>query len=190
MHSEKIQQIKLIAMDVDGVLTPGDVTYSAFGDEIKSFHIKDGVAIRAAQAVGFHVAVISGRRSAALERRVKELKVENFEPGCRDKSVAIRDLLSRLGLRKEQAAFIGDDLIDIPAFREVGFRIAVGDACEDIKALAEHVTETHGGRGAVREAVEFILRAQGKWAQAVESIVERYQRPVEANAEPDNPAHQ
>lgn len=190
MEYDKIGNIKLIAMDVDGVLTPGDVTYTSLGDEIKTFSIKDGVAIRAAQSIGVYVAVISGRKSVALEHRMKELKVEKFEPGCRDKSVAVRDLLSRLGLRKEEAAFIGDDLIDIPAFREVGFRIAVGDACEDIKSLADHVTQAPGGKGAVREAVELILRAQGKWARAVESIVERYQRPVEANGEPDNPAHQ
>ncbi len=186
----RLQRIKLIAIDVDGVLTQGEVTYTSSGDEVKSFNIKDGVAIRAAQHVGLHVAVISGRKSAALERRVNELKVRHVNMACRDKSVAIRELLDQLGLRKEEASFVGDDLIDIPAFRECGFNIAVGDACEDLKALADHVTEAHGGRGAVREAVEMILKAQGKWDEAVECILQQYQRPVEPNAESDNPAYQ
>lgn len=188
--TDKIQDIKLIAMDVDGVLTQGEITYTSSGDEIKSFCIKDGPALKAARLAGLHVAVITGRKSAALERRIKELGIENLDMACRDKGASILDLLGRLGLRREEAAFIGDDLIDIPAFRKCGYRIAVGDACEDLKAEADFVTEAFGGRGAVREAIEMILKAQGKWAAAVDSLLQRYQRPVEANAESDNPSHQ
>lgn len=188
--NDTIRNLKLIAIDVDGVLTQGEVTYTSSGDEVKSFNIKDGVALRAAQHVGMHVAVISGRRSAALERRVKELGIETVIAACRDKSLAIRELLDRFGLHKEEAAFIGDDLIDIPAFRECGFNIAVGDACTDLKEIADYVTELPGGRGAVREAIEMILRTQGKWGEAVNCILQRYTRPVEPNAESDNPAHQ
>ncbi len=187
---DKLRQIKLIAMDVDGVLTQGEIIYSSSGEEIKSFCIKDGPALKAARIAGLHVAVITGRKSAALERRMKELRIENLEMACRDKGASIRSLLDRLGLRRDEAAFIGDDLIDIPAFRECGFNIAVGDACEDLKAMADHVTRAHGGRGAVREAIETILKAQDKWASAVDALVNNYQRPVEAHAEPDNPAHQ
>ncbi len=188
--NERVQKIRLIAMDVDGVLTQGEITYSSSGDEMKSFCIKDGPALKAARVAGLHVAVITGRKSAALERRMRELGIENLDMACRDKGAAIRDLLSRLGLHKEEAAFIGDDLIDIPAFRECGYRVAVGDACEDLKAEADYVTEALGGRGAVREAIEMILKAQGKWASAVDSLLQHYQRPVEANAESDNPSHQ
>lgn len=190
MMSDTVRDIKLIAVDVDGVLTQGDVTYTSSGDEVKSFNIKDGVALRAAQHVGMHVAVISGRKSAALERRVNELQIETVIMACRDKSDAIRTILADLGLERRHAAFIGDDLIDIPAFRECGFNIAVGDACADLKEAADHITELPGGRGAVREAIEMILRAQGKWEQAVECILQRYTRPVQPNAESDNPAHQ
>ena len=177
MMNQRIQKIKLIAMDVDGVLTKGEVMYTANGDEVKTFNIKDGVALNAARRVGLHIAVITGRKSPALERRVTELKIAEVDMACDDKGAAIRDLLRRLELKPEEAAFIGDDLIDIPAFRECGFRIAVGDACEDVKALADHVTDAAGGQGAVREAVEMILKAQGKWASAVESMLEHYQRP-------------
>lgn len=188
--NDKLQHVRLIAIDVDGVLTRGEIIYSSSGEEIKAFNIKDGVAIRGAQHAGLHVAVITGRKSAALQRRVAELQVAEVNMACRDKGVAIRELLSRLGLRREEAAFIGDDLIDIPAFRECGLRIAVADACEDLKAQADFVTKAPGGCGAVREAVEMILRAQGRWASTVDALLNRYQQPVEANAESDNPAHQ
>lgn len=177
MMNERIRKIKLIAMDVDGVLTKGDVMYTSSGDEIKTFNIKDGVALNAARRVGLHVAVVTGRKSAALERRVNELKIAEVDMACDDKGAAIRDLLRRLELMPEEAAFIGDDLIDIPAFQECGFRIAVGDACEEVKTQADFVTEAAGGCGAVREAVEMILKAQGKWASAVESLLQHYQRP-------------
>lgn len=167
-------------MDVDGVLTKGEIMYTSSGDEVKTFNIKDGVALNAARRVGLHIAVITGRQSPALERRVNELKIAEVDMACDDKGAAIRDLLRRLELNPEEAAFIGDDLIDIPAFRECGFRIAVGDACEDVKALADYVTQAAGGQGAVREAVEMILKAQGKWALAVESTLQHYQRPEKA----------
>ena len=178
--NDRLQRIKLIAMDVDGVLTKGEIMYTSSGDEVKTFNIKDGVALNAARRVGLHIAVITGRTSPALERRVNELKIAEVDMACDDKGAAIRDLLRRLELNPEEAAFIGDDLIDIPAFRECGFRIAVGDACEDLKAEADLVTQAAGGCGAVREAVETILKAQGKWEAAVESTLQHYQRPEKA----------
>ncbi len=174
---EQIQPIKLVAMDVDGVLTHGDVNYTDARGEIKTFNIKDGLGIAVASHANLQVAIISGRESAALEQRVAELKIAHLSTGCRDKGGALRRLIGELGLSRDQVAFIGDDINDIPAFRESGFRVAVQDASEDLKAQADYVTQRPGGSGAVREVIEMILKVQGKWADGVESFLQHLQQP-------------
>ena len=184
---EKTLHIRLLAMDVDGVLTRGDVVYSNSGDEHKVFNIQDGCGIAVARHAGLMTAFITGRESPAVERRARELCVDYPITGCRDKGAAIRDLLLRAGLRIEEVAFVGDDINDILAFRECGWKVAVNNACEDLKAQADHITEHRGGNGAVREVIEMILKAQGKWAAAVDAYLKALE---EADAGPDYPAHQ
>jgi YrbI family 3-deoxy-D-manno-octulosonate 8-phosphate phosphatase len=159
-------------MDVDGVLTDGAITWSARGRggeliETKAFHVKDGLGISVARAAGLMVAWITGRSSAVVERRALELGVTDLQQSARSKRQAIDSLMQRHSLAREQVAFVADDLNDIPALQRVGLRIAVADAAEEVACIAEWVTEHPGGRGAVREALEAILRAQGRWESAV-----------------------
>ena len=169
--TEAMRSIRLLAMDVDGVLTKGDIIYSDAGAEIKVFNIQDGLGISAAHHAGLMTAVITGRMSPAVQRRASELGVTHVRQGCRDKGAAIRQLLAETGLRREEAAFIGDDINDIPAFRECGWKVAVSNASRDLKALADYVTERQGGDGAVREVIELILESQGKWTPAVDEFL-------------------
>ncbi|HUV05713.1 MAG TPA: HAD hydrolase family protein [Armatimonadota bacterium] len=169
--AEAARSIRLLAMDVDGVLTSGDVIYLDAGAEIKVFNIQDGLGISAARHAGLGIAVITGRASQAVERRASELGVIHVRQGCRDKGAALRQLMAETGLRREEVAFIGDDLNDIPAFRECGWKVAVSNASQDLKVLADHVTERQGGHGAVREVIELILQCQGKWTRAVEEYL-------------------
>jgi len=177
---EKIQPVKLVAMDVDGVLTRGDVIYTDRGDEVKTFNIKDGLGVSVARRAELQIAIITGRKSAAVERRAAELGISELYTDCSDKGAAVRDLMMRLGLSREEVAFIGDDINDIPAFRESGFRTAVRDASEEVKAQADYVTDSPGGQGAVREVIETILKAQGKWGAAMAGYLQRLQQPEKA----------
>ena len=170
------QKIRLLAMDVDGVLTNGDIIYSESGDEIKVFNIRDGMGIAVAGYAGLMIAIITGRTSSSVQRRADELGITHVCQGCRDKSMAIRQLIEGLGLSREEVAFVGDDLNDIPAFKEVGWKIAVGNASSDLKELADHITEHKGGRGAIREVIELILRSQGKWEPAVQDYLQRLEQ--------------
>jgi len=168
---EVARSIRLLAMDVDGVLTSGDIVYSDAGAEIKVFNIQDGLGISAARYAGLMTAIITGRMSPAVERRAGELGVTYVRQGCRDKGAVLRQLLAETGLRREEVAFIGDDINDILAFRECGWRVAVSNASRDLKALADHITERRGGHGAVREVIELILESQGKWTPAVDDFL-------------------
>ena len=170
-------RIRLLAMDVDGVLTSGEIVYSDAGEEIKTFNIQDGLGIVVARRVGLKSAIITGRESPALARRAEELGVDVIVQGCVNKGEGMRRVLVDLALSREEAAFIGDDINDIPAFRECGLKIAVANSSDDLKALADHVTEKPGGHGAVREAIELILKSQGKWADAVETFVRHIEQP-------------
>lgn len=164
---EKARSIRLLAMDVDGVLTSGEVIYSDAGEETKVFVISDGLGISVAHHAGLMTALVTGRVSPVIERRASELGITHVCQGCRDKGDAMRRLMSELRLRPDEVAFIGDDINDIPAFKEAGWKIAVSNASKDLKAQADHVTERPGGHGAVREVIELILESQGKWAAAV-----------------------
>lgn len=184
---EKTLPIRLLAMDVDGVLTGGEVIYGASGEELKVFNILDGCGIAVSRYAGLVTALITGRRSQAVERRASELGVTYLVTGCRDKSAALRDLQAEAGISREQIAFIGDDINDIPAFRECGWKVAVPNACDDLKAQADYITTARGGQGAVREVIELILRSQDKWASAVEAYLKTLEQ---TDAGPDNPPHQ
>ena len=151
--------IRLVAFDVDGVFTDGRFYLSNDGVESKAFHTQDGYGIRQLINAGIAVAVISGRRSGAVERRMAELGVNHVIQGCRDKVAALDDLLGTLKLTTEQCAFVGDDMPDLPLLKTVGFSIAVANAVPEVRDQCDYTTTASGGFGAVREVCELVLGA-------------------------------
>lgn len=168
---EQIEQVRLLVLDVDGVLTDGEMIYTDSGEVIKAFNCLDGLGLVMAKRAGLLTAIVTGRVSVAVERRAAELGIGDLVQGVRYKATAIHELMTRHELRCEQVAFMGDDINDIPAFNTVGFRIAPRSAANDVRFLADYVTEKPGGQGAVREVVEMILHAQGKWDKAVSDLL-------------------
>jgi 3-deoxy-D-manno-octulosonate 8-phosphate phosphatase (KDO 8-P phosphatase) len=164
----RIESIDVLVLDVDGVLTDGRITYTADGTEIKAFHVRDGSGIKAWQLAGKHVVIISGRASRAVEVRAAELGIRTVLQGIEDKRTRFRQLLTEHGWKREQVCCVGDDLADLPLFAACGFAVAVADACADTQSAAHWVTRAAGGRGAVREVIELILRGQGHWQRIVE----------------------
>jgi 3-deoxy-D-manno-octulosonate 8-phosphate phosphatase (KDO 8-P phosphatase) len=150
-------------MDVDGTLTDGTITYAEDGSELKSFHARDGAGIKLLARVGIVPAIVSGRTSAVTARRARELGIESVDQGVADKAAAVAALRRRLGVSADEVAFIGDDLSDLPAMREAGFSAAPADAAPEVRRAAGHVCEARGGHGAVREAIEVLLKRQGLW---------------------------
>jgi 3-deoxy-D-manno-octulosonate 8-phosphate phosphatase (KDO 8-P phosphatase) len=165
--------IRLIVLDVDGTLTDGVIHYDSAGNEHRHFHVADGLGIAMALAVGLKFAVISGRRSAVTERRLAELGVGDIIQASGDKAAALRSLMAHDGLTPEQVAYVGDDINDLPAFGMAGFRVAVADAADVVRTQADHITPRPGGRGAVRDAIEEILRRQGRLEDAVAAYLAR-----------------
>jgi 3-deoxy-D-manno-octulosonate 8-phosphate phosphatase (KDO 8-P phosphatase) len=174
---DRLSGIRLLAMDVDGVLTDGEITWCAgpSGElsELKSFNVKDGLGLSLARAAGLHVAWITGRVSPIVERRAAELGVQEVCQWARNKQAVLREIVGRLDLRPEQVLYIGDDLNDLPAFSAAGVRVAPADAVPAVREQADWVTDAGGGRGAVREVVEAVLRAQGRWDEAVAAFLAR-----------------
>ena len=166
----RCQPIQLLVLDVDGVLTDGRITYTAEGVEIKSFHVRDGSALAYWQRQGRQVSIVSGRTSKAVDVRAAELGITHVRQGVADKKLALRAILGATSLRPEQVCAVGDDLPDLPVLRACGLAVAVADACAEARAAAHYVTRAPGGRGAVREVVELILRAQGRWDAIVQSL--------------------
>jgi len=163
--------IELLVLDVDGVLTDGTLVYSGNGEELKAFNVKDGQGIRLLQENGIGVAVISARQSAALVRRMADLRIEHYYPAANNKLRVFDSLLSRLDLADRQAAYIGDDIIDLPVMRRAGLAIAVHDGHRLAKAEAHWITEASGGRGAVREVADLLLDHRGGLAHACEAFL-------------------
>lgn len=166
---EKASKIKAVILDIDGVLTDGRIGYGGTDEEIKFFDVKDGLSIKLMQRTGIKVGVLSGRKSKANARRIQELGLDFHIQGASDKGTAFENLLQTENLKAEECMYIGDDLIDAPAMNRAGLAIAVGDAVPEILPLADFHTRNGGGRGAVREAAEMLLREQNKWRQLVES---------------------
>lgn len=164
-----LQKIKLLALDVDGVLTDGTINISGSGELFKGFNAKDGLGISCALRSGIHVAIITGRKSDIIHRRAEELGIKLLCEGVHDKNAALKKLTADLGLGQENAAYIGDDLNDLPAFAAAGVSFAPHDGAEEVAAAADVQLKADGGRGAVREAVKMILTAQGKWDGIVAS---------------------
>jgi len=163
-----LETIKLIVFDVDGVLTDGAIIVDDHGVESKHFHVRDGFAMRAAMAMGMPIGIITGRMSRVVSLRMTELSVPWVQQGAKDKGAALETLCQRAGLQPDETAYVGDDLIDLPALLRCGYPIAVQDAVEEVRAVAKYVTQTPGGRGAARDAIEHILKAQNRWDELLE----------------------
>lgn len=166
MKPERAAGIELLAFDVDGVLTDGSIYIDDLGHETKRFNVRDGFAIRVWQKLGFAAAIITGRRGEAVKHRAAELGIGHVVQGCGDKAAAMGELLAKLGLSPERAAYMGDDWPDLRVMRRVGLAIAPADADPAVKEIAGMVTERAGGHGAVREAVERLIEAKGLMARA------------------------
>lgn len=151
----------MIAFDVDGVLTDGKIIYGPEGEQLKVFHAHDGLGLKLLQQAGFIVAVISGRESNPLRKRLQDLGIDHAFLGCSDKVKALSDLASSLGLHLKDCGFMGDDLIDYAVMRQVGYRLCPKNAVADIQAISDYVTTLCGGAGAVREAAEHLLQLKG-----------------------------
>ena len=158
---EKARKLKLLILDVDGVLTDGKLFFDNQGNEYKTFHAQDGHGIKLLRKTGVEVAVISGRKSTVVELRMKSLGINHVYQGYEDKRSAFAELIDNLGIMPEQAAHVGDDLLDLPIMRRAGLAIAVNDANDTVKQYADWCTTRPGGQGAVREVCDLIMQAQG-----------------------------
>lgn len=165
--SARASAIELLLLDVDGVLTDGSVVYLDDGRELKRFHVRDGSGLKLWHAAGKRSAIVSGRRSPAVERRAAELGISPVLQGRDDKTAALEEILAATGLKPEQVCAIGDDLPDVPVLRKCGLGVAVADACREARDAAHYVTAVPGGRGAVRDAIEWLLKLRGEWDGAV-----------------------
>jgi 3-deoxy-D-manno-octulosonate 8-phosphate phosphatase (KDO 8-P phosphatase) len=164
------RDIRLIVFDVDGVLTDGGIIVNDLGHESKRFHVRDGFAIRAAMKIGLHIGVITGRTSRSVLLRITELQVPLLLQGVTNKAAALEQLCQRAEVSPLDTAYLGDDLIDLPAMLRCGYPMAVADAVDEVRAHATYVTTRPGGHGAAREAIEHILKSQGRW----EALVQQY----------------
>lgn len=165
-----LHAIRLLILDVDGVLTDGRIVYDQQQGEAKSFHVRDGLGIKLWQRTGREVAIITGRTSIAVARRADELGIKHLLQGVDDKLDALRQLLDKTGLTPEQVAAIGDDLPDWPLALTCARFIAPADACAELRQSAHFVTHTPGGAGAVREGIEWLLRELGEWPSLIASF--------------------
>ncbi|MFH1962914.1 MAG: HAD hydrolase family protein [bacterium] len=162
---EKAKQIKMLILDVDGVLTDGGIIIDANGRETKVFNVYDGAGIELAHKAGLLTAIISGRYSAPVEHRAKELRINKVYQNAANKVEVYNKLIAKYGIIPEQTAYIGDDIFDIPLLKLVGLSFAPATGRQEVRDIVDFVTQSAGGKGAVREAIEVILKAQGQWQQ-------------------------
>ncbi len=173
--ADLIQNVALLLMDVDGVLTDGKVWFVPDGGElveVKSFNVLDGAGIALAHRGGLRTGVVSARSSPGVRKRAEELSIEFIYLGVRDKKTALADVVRESGLTGDQVCFMGDEVVDLPAMTRVGFPVAVSNAVPEVRSRAAYVTEALGGNGAVREVIELILKEQGKWDEAIAEFLE------------------
>jgi 3-deoxy-D-manno-octulosonate 8-phosphate phosphatase (KDO 8-P phosphatase) len=164
--------IQVLALDVDGVMTDGTIAFAQIlHTESKSFHVHDGLGISLWQLAGNHTILISGRNADCVKHRAQELGIAHVHQGSKNKIADLRTSLAKIGATPEQTCFVGDDLGDLPIMQQVGYSIAVGNAVQEVKAYAQHTTTARGGHGAVREAIEHLMKAAGTWDNAVDSCM-------------------
>jgi 3-deoxy-D-manno-octulosonate 8-phosphate phosphatase (KDO 8-P phosphatase) len=168
---QRALRIKLLLMDCDGVLTDGRIWVFESGEEQKGFHTRDGLGLDLLHRAGLRSGIISGRTSAAVENRARSLRMSFVRQGCEDKLAAFAETLEQAGVTNAEVAYVGDDLNDIPLMLQSGLAIAVADAALETRESAHYVTNAAGGYGAVREAVELILKSQSRWEELVKQFL-------------------
>lgn len=166
------RNVRLLILDVDGVMTDGGIVLDGQGNELKVFHVRDGHGIKLLMRQGIEVALITGRESKAVGARAKELGIRHVFQRSLRKLEHYRQLKEQLSLEDGEIAYVGDDIVDIPVMRKVGLSVTVSDADPNVSEFAHHVTAAGGGRGAVREVCELILRAQGLWEGIMDGYTE------------------
>jgi len=166
----KLAKIKLLLLDVDGVLTDGRIIYDGQGNELKAFDVKDGHGLKMIQRAGIQVGIITGRSSEVVRRRAAELGIEILYQGALRKLEPYCEILEQHRLCDEQIAYVGDDIVDLPILQRAGFSATVADAVPDVLPLVDYVATRPGGRGAVREICDLLLRASGQW----DTVTKRY----------------
>ncbi len=160
---KKLEKVILLVLDVDGVLTDGKIIIDDMGNESKNFHVRDGHGLRLLMRGGVDVALLTGRTSDVVKHRAQELGIEEVYQGIWDKEKTLEEILHKRDLVCDSVAYVGDDVVDVPAFKMVGFSAAVADAPVYVREQADYVTHKKGGEGAVREVCDMILRARGLW---------------------------
>lgn len=160
---QRIRKIRVLVLDVDGVLTDGRIILDDRGREVKFFDVRDGHGLKMLMRTGIEVAVLTGRRSRVVEHRARELGITEVHQGALNKLEVFEALLNRMGFAASEAAYAGDDIVDVPVLRRAGFSVAVANAVTEAKRVAHYVTRQRGGHGAVREICEVILKAQDRW---------------------------
>lgn len=170
MTHAKLKQIEMVLLDVDGVLTAGEIIYADSGEQIKTFNVKDGIGIRLLKEAGIKVGIITGRKAEALRHRCRNLGIELLYEGIMDKAKALTEISQQTGVATDAMAYVGDDLPDLPVMKSVGLAVAVADAHDMVQACAHMVTQARGGKGAVREISEAILKAQNLWDNLIHRL--------------------
>jgi 3-deoxy-D-manno-octulosonate 8-phosphate phosphatase (KDO 8-P phosphatase) len=164
---ERASRVKLLLLDVDGVLTDGRIIYDSKGRDSKFFDVHDGMGVYALSKAGIKTVLITAKGSKAIRPRARDMRVAEVFCDVSPKSAILDKLLIKYNVTKDEVCFVGDDLVDLGLMKRVGFGIAVSNACPEIKSTAFHITEKHGGRGAVREVAELLLKSQGKWGDII-----------------------
>jgi len=170
VSTDKARAVKLIILDVDGVMTDGRIVIDDNGVESRNFDIKDGLGVVALQMSGVEAAIITSKKSNAVRLRAEELKIKRFHEGAKKKAEPYEQMIKEMQISDAQVCYVGDDLVDLSLMKRVGFPVAVADAVDEVKQAAAYVTRAPGGRGAVREVAEVILKAQEKWAAILAKI--------------------
>lgn len=168
---EKLKKIKMLILDVDGVMTDGRIIMDDTGREIKNFNVRDGHGLKVLQRYGVKVAILTGRKSKVVEHRAKDLEIKYVYQKVYNKKEVFGEILKKHKLSADEVAFVGDDIVDVPVLKMVGFSVAVADALDIVKKSVIYVSPYQGGKGAVREICDMILQAQGKWPE----IAARYE---------------
>lgn len=168
---ERAKRVKMLILDIDGVMTDGRIIYDTRGNELKCFNVLDGMGFVLLGQAKIKVALITAKGSKAVLRRARDIGAVEVRQNAIDKLTALRQILKKHNLNAKDICFIGDDLLDLPVIKRVGLSVAVPGACGEVKRAAHYVTKKEGGKGAVREVIEVILRAQNKWHKLIERYV-------------------
>ncbi|MDD5291613.1 MAG: HAD-IIIA family hydrolase [Candidatus Omnitrophica bacterium] len=164
---ERAQKIKLLILDVDGVLTDGRIIYDSKGRDLKLFDVHDGLGVYLLKRMGIRTILITAKGSKAIKPRAKDMHVDRVYANITPKTIVYEKILKDYGIKADEVCFVGDDLVDIGILKRVGLPVAVLNACPEVKEVSFYTTQRQGGRGAVREVVELILKAQNKWQEAL-----------------------